>query len=106
MDMNFSADGPTPLELDMAKQTGDILEATYPGHGWRVFARSGVVYFDSISICQVDANMGYNMVLHQNDLRDAGRMKMKVKRAGGEYLERALLRRREWTGDVAERLQR
>lgn len=102
----FSVDAPTPLDLDMAKQTGDLLEKTYPGHGWRVFARGGVVYFNSISICQIDPNAGYSMVLHQNDLRDAGRMAKKVRRAGGEYLERARLRRQEWHGETAEVLQK
>ncbi len=99
-------DAPTPLDLDMAKQTGDLLEKAYPGHGWRVFARSGVVYFNSISICQLDPNAAWSMTLHQNDLRDAGRMAKKVRRAGGEYLERARLRREKWQGEDPEVLQR
>ena len=102
----FSFDATTALDLDMAKQTGDILEQAYPHHGWRVFARGGVVYFNAISICRTDPNAGYSMVLHQDDMRDAGWMAKKVRRAGGEYLERARLRRQKWQGETAGVLQR
>lgn len=101
-----SAEAPSALELQLAMTTGDILERAYPGHGWRVYARSGVVYFDSISVCMRRQNAGWRMVIHQDDMHDARRVRDKVVRAGGEYLERCGIRRGIWHGDEAVVLEK
>lgn len=61
----------------------------YPGHGWFVLIKGGI-----IQIKDMDINPQWGMALHYSQVNnDAAEMKKSVIRAAGEFLERANLRR-------------
>jgi hypothetical protein len=61
----------------------------YPGHGWFVVIRSGI-----IQVKDMDIHPNWGMALHYSKVNnDAAAMKKAVIRAAGEFLERANLAR-------------
>ncbi len=73
----------------MARDIVNTLSTTYPGHGWFVLIRGGVV-----QIKNLDWSEGYGMVIHYSQLKsDANVSKREVVKAAGEFLERARVKR-------------
>ncbi len=69
----------------------------YPGHGWFVLIRGGV-----IQVKDMDIHPNWGMALHYTKVNhDAAVMKREVIRAAGEFLERANLARGRKTEDRA-----
>jgi hypothetical protein len=74
----------------------DLCEA-YPGHGWFVIIKGGIVH-----IKDMDISDKWGMCLHYSQIKgDAKDRKRDILRAAGEFLERANLRRGRKTDDAA-----
>lgn len=82
-------------DYDMAKEVCEILHEAYPGHLWVATVQSGIVNIKNLFISQT-----YGMALHYENMGDATERKRKVKMAGGEFLERAHMRRRAFEGST------
>lgn len=82
-------------DYDMAREVVEILHQTYPGHLWWATVVNGIVNIKNLFISQ-----SYGMALHYDKLGDANERKRKVIRAGGEFLERAHMRRRAFEGST------
>lgn len=72
----------------------------YPGHGWFVLIRGGV-----IQVKDMDIHPNWGMALHYTQVtNDDKAMRQSVVRAAGEFLERAGIKRgekgEEWGGSV------
>jgi hypothetical protein len=62
---------------------------TYPGHGWFVMIRGGIVHIKNLHW-----NDKWGMCLHYSQVKgDAADRKKQVIRAAGEFLERAAVKR-------------
>ncbi len=73
----------------MARDIVNTLSTTYPGHGWFVLIRGGVV-----QVKNLDWSEGYGMVMHYSQIEsDAESRQKQVVRAAGEFLERAAVKR-------------
>lgn len=73
----------------MAAQMVHDLCLAYPGHGWFVDIKGGVVH-----IKDLDLNDKWGMCIHYSQVKaDANDRKRQVLRGAGELLERANLRR-------------
>lgn len=73
----------------LAREILGYVLAAYPGHGWYVVIRGGVV-----QVKDLDINPNWGMVLHYTQMKDdATERKRQVVRAAGEFLERANLKR-------------
>ena len=82
-DTEFDCDEP------MAREIVHNLCTTYPGHGWFVVVKGGVVH-----VKDMDINPQWGMCLHYSQMKDdATERKKQVIRAAGEFLERANLAR-------------
>jgi hypothetical protein len=95
----------TVVGFDCENQTDDLMAAqmvsdlcqAYPGHGWFVVIRSGVIH-----VKDMDINDKWGMCLHYSQVKgDAKDRKRDLLRAAGEFLERANLRRGAKSDDVA-----
>ena len=76
-------------DAGMAEQILADLCRAYPGHGWFVVIRGGVVH-----VKDMDINEHWGMALKYSQIKaDAQDRKRQVIRAAGEFLERANLRR-------------
>ena len=82
-------------DYGMAKEVAEILHENYPGHLWAVSVQSGIVNIKNLFISQT-----YGMALHYENMGDATERKAKVIRSGGEFLERAHMRRRSFEGST------
>jgi hypothetical protein len=73
----------------MAGEALRTLVAHYPGHGWFVVIRGGVMQIKDMEI-----NPNWGMVLHYTQIKsDAAERSREIVRAAGEFLERANLKR-------------
>jgi hypothetical protein len=80
-------------DMGLAKDIAEALTKHYPGHLWAVSVKSGVAVIKALNISSL---WGY--VLHLNDIvHDAGSRHKDVMRAGGEILERAKLKRGQYS---------
>jgi hypothetical protein len=78
-------DTDAPMAADMVNS----LSTAYPGHDWFVLIRGGIV-----QVKLMDINPVWGMVIPYNKVKgDALARKKDVIRAGGEFLERANLKR-------------
>jgi hypothetical protein len=85
----------------MAGQMVSDLCLAYPGHGWFVVVKGGVV-----QVKDLDLSDKWGMVLHYTQIKgDAQDRKRSLLRAAGEFLERANLRRGTKTDDVVTRVE-
>lgn len=67
----------------------------YPGHGWYVTIRGGI-----IQVKDMDVHPNWGMALHYTQVtHDAAELKKSVLRAAGEFLERANMARGRKTED-------
>ena len=89
-------------QLDgIAKEIGEYLVGAYPGYGWSVTIKGGVVQLRSAKISH---NWGMQIML--NGLQqDAGIRKKEIVMKAGEFLECANMRRNGWQGEYAESLE-
>jgi len=86
-----------PQDEPLAEQMLADLVQAYPGHGWLVVIRGGIVH-----IKDLDLNDKWGMALHYSQIKgDAAERKRDILRAAGEFLERANLKRGRKTDDVA-----
>lgn len=89
-------------EISKAQLLGDTLAKVYPGYQWLVRAHANRGYF-VIQCAEINASLAttqpWGMLLHVNKMDDAGLLKKKIVRMGGELLERAGLVRGRSTGD-------
>jgi hypothetical protein len=96
----FRGDADEIADLDLAKEIGETLHATYPGYLWGVNITGGVAIIRNYMI-----SSKWGMVVHLKDiLHDAGIRKRKIIQAGGEYLERAKLVRGMFDGSRPQTL--
>jgi len=73
----------------MANEIVHTLSTSYPGHGWFVLIKGGV-----IQVKNLDWSDTWGMVLHYTQVNgDANERKKNVVRAAGEFLERANVKR-------------
>ena len=93
--MIYTSEVQDVLDIGIAKEVGEILNAHYPGHLWSTYVASGVVFIKNL---RLSSKAG--MVLHLNNLTDAGARKKRVVQAGGEFLERAHWVRGKYQGDA------
>lgn len=87
------------LGHDIASHALEVLTKYYPGYRWYVRADGGVLDIKSAKIGRA------SMVRHLNSIQgDWTTFEQDIKRAAGEFLERASLRRGLATGERANRL--
>lgn len=86
----------TLKDLDIVKQTIEILDDVYPGHYWAVKCEGGILHIKNLSF---DSRWGIARRLGEMEY-DAMIFRREVVRAAGEYLERAGLARQRWNGDA------
>jgi hypothetical protein len=73
----------------MAQEALRTLVNHYPGHGWFVVIRGGVMHVKDMEI-----NPNWGMCLHYSQIKgDAADRAREIVRAAGEFLERANLKR-------------
>lgn len=85
----------------MAREIVETCSLAYPGHEWFCLIRGGVV-----QIKLMDINPAWGMVLHYSQVKgDAAARKADVRRAAGEFLERANLARGRKTDDRIKRVE-
>lgn len=78
----------------------DLVDA-YPGHGWFVAIKGGVIH-----VKDLDLNEKWGMCLHYSQIKgDANDRKKQVTRAAGEFLERANLARGKKTEQVVKSIE-
>lgn len=83
-----------------AQMVFDLCQA-YPGHGWFVVIKGGIVH-----VKDLDLNDKWGMCLHYSQVKgDAKDRKRDVLRAAGEFLERANLKRGAATGQVVRHIE-
>ncbi len=91
----------------MARTIGSTLAGVYPGYQWWVRAdvRHGffVIHCGEINAAMA-SNMPYGMLMHVSKIDDAGLLRKKIIRMGGEFLERANLVRGRASGEMARRV--
>jgi hypothetical protein len=84
-------------DMPMARDVLEVLVRNYPGYHWFVLLQSGVI---RVSISNWSKNWG--MLLHYKDVaHDPNHRAREVKRAAGEFLERANAIRGKSNGDKA-----
>lgn len=80
-----------PMALEMLH----TLTQAYPGHSWFVKITGGIVHVKNL-----DMSDKWGMALHYSQMKnDAAERKRELLRAGGEFLERANVRRGMKTED-------
>jgi hypothetical protein len=73
----------------LAREIVNVLSTTYPGHGWFVLIKGGIV-----QVKNLDWSDKWGMTLHYTQINaDAKARKQHIVRAAGEFLERAAVRR-------------
>jgi hypothetical protein len=73
----------------MAREIVNTLSTAYPGHGWFVLIKGGVV-----QVKNLDWSDKWGMVLHYTQLTgDAAVLKRQLITSAGEFLERANVKR-------------
>lgn len=91
----------TVKDMALAKQAGDLLEKTYPGHAWMVSIEQGIM---NIWTLRLSHQWGYRILV--DDL-DGDPTLRKVVMAGGECLERYNIKRAEFDrGDHLRKVMR
>lgn len=84
----------------MAAQMVHELCQAYPGHGWYVVIKGGIVH-----VKDLDLSDKWGMALHYSQVKgDAKERKRDVLRAAGEFLERANLKRGAATGQTVQHI--
>lgn len=92
--MIYQAETEEACDMTMAKDIAETLHEHYPGHLWAVNVRGGIAIIRNLRISPT-----YGMVLHYNNIKnDANVRKIGVIRSGGEFLERAGLKRGGYDG--------
>lgn len=92
--MIYQAETEELLDLNLAKDIAETLHEHYPGHMWAVNVRGGIAIIKNLYI-----SAQWGMVLHYNNIKgDAQDRKRRVIRSGGEFLERAGLKRGAYQG--------
>ena len=81
--------------LNLARWALSALDQHYPGWGWHVMVRGGVMM---IRIPSASRTWGMNTRITEFD-HDATTLKRRVINAAGEFLERAGKARAAWVGD-------
>ena len=89
----------TPLGHDIARDALAVLNKYYPRFVWFARADGGVL------VLKCNAIGNACMIRHLSDVQhDAGHFTRDIIRAAGEFLERAYLKRGEWNGEYAQKL--
>jgi hypothetical protein len=85
----------------LAKEIVNTLSTTYPGHGWFVLIKGGVV-----QVKNLDWSDKWGMVLHYSQLgNDAKVRNQSVIRSAGEFLERARVKRGAKTDETVRHIE-
>ena len=84
----------------MCKQAMCVLNTTYPGYRWFIGVNSegGILFVKCLDVSTL-----WGFVLHLDKLRTDPTLK-RVRRAGGELLERAWQKRGKATGDMTTKV--
>lgn len=81
-------------DLNLAKEIAEILHEHYPNHLWAVNIKGGLVHVKNYYISDK-----FGMAIHYKNISgDAAVRKKKIIRAGGEFLERAKMKRGKYEG--------
>ena len=84
-----------------AKETAEILSASYPNHSWWVECKGGVIVIKHFGI---SGTIGMLRKLSQL-VGDSTARKREIVRAAGELLERAGLPRRDYRGEAVTKFE-
>ncbi len=85
----------------LAREIVNILSTSYPGHGWFVLIKGGVV-----QVKNLDWSDKWGMVIHYSLLgNDAKVRKQQIVRKAGEFLERAAVKRGAKTEQVVRHIE-
>lgn len=85
----------------LAREIVNTLSTSYPGHGWFVLIKGGVV-----QVKNLDWSDKWGMTLHYSQIvSDANDRKKHVIRAAGEFLERAAVKRGAKTEQVVRSIE-
>lgn len=98
--MIYQAETKEVSDMTMAKEVAETLHAHYPGHLWAVTIRDGALVIKNLYLSSL-----WGMVLHIANITDASIRRKKVIRAGGEFLERANLRRGKYDGQDVKNVE-
>ena len=86
---------------NLAREALNALDTHYPGFGWTAMVRGGVLM---IRLPAFNAKWGMNTRITEFD-HDATTLKKRVIMAGGEFLERARVRRAGFHGDAVKQVE-
>lgn len=98
--MIYQAETKEVSDMTMAKEVAETLHAHYPGHLWAVTIRDGALVIKNLYLSSL-----WGMVLHIANITDAAVRRKRVIRAGGEFLERANLRRGKYDGQDVKNVE-
>ena len=86
-------------DMSICKDVAETLHQHYPGHLWAVAVQPGVIIIKNLSISH-----SHGMVIHLTTYNSDPSNKMVI-RLGGEFLERARLKRGRDTGEEVKVLE-
>ena len=98
--MIVTADTADAVDMGLAKETLEVLEANYPNWQWTCGIAGGMVLIRSTVVNWILRQAGFKeaasicMALKYSDMGDATQRKKQVMRAGGQLLERANIARK------------
>ena len=85
----------------LAREIVDTLSKAYPGHGWFVLIKGGLV-----QVKNLDWSDKWGMVLHYSRMtNDAAVRKRDIVRSAGEFLERARVKRGSKTEQTVRHIE-
>ena len=96
-----AGEGPTLLELALAKRIAESLHRHYPAHLWGVAANSAA---GIVSVFNLRLSGRWGFVLKMRDLAYEDEIERAAKEAGGELLERYRLSRGKYRSSEYEAL--
>ncbi|MGH8472861.1 MAG: hypothetical protein ACREVJ_10505 [Gammaproteobacteria bacterium] len=97
----WTGDGPSPLDLGLAKRVAESLHRHYPGHLWgvRADAAGGMV-----TVLNMRLSGRWGFMLKMRDLAYEDEIEREAREAGGELLERYGLSRGPFRADEYQQL--
>lgn len=102
----FQAAETDAADMWLAKEVGETLEKHYPGWLWAVKIKGGILFIQSLIVCEqlsmsVKNSAAIGMVIHLNNImHDAKVRGRKVVMGAGEFLERVNQKRGKITDDA------
>ena len=89
------------LDMDCARQVAETLTKQYPGHLWAVAVQGEALVVKNLMLSNIFGPYGFLLPKHHS----ASHLADLATRAGGELLERARMKRGQWTGELPTELE-